>query len=385
MGILDRINTLVRSNVNDLMRRADEPERALDGSIGEMERSIREARVQLRQCEQTEASLLRQLQRGRQESLEWEDKALEALRGGDENLARECLVIKKKVDARAGRLREELAQHRDYVADLARSLDALEVKLDAVRSRRHSISRHVGGESSASMPARGAERGGSYTFPDFSQGNASSAGDLRSGHHSDRGRAGDSRRDDYDRSGSGGHARGGASRGDAPRGDASRGSSPGDRVGGSKRAGVGGDQWASQGRRAFVFDEEMRREYPEEVFDAGRPFAEFDRMQDRIEGMDARLEAERSLGGYEDPLRDRLADRFRQLQSQHLGSEGIARLKARLLNEQSDRDPGDQYGAGQPSARREEERGGSTSGGGGAGRDRKLSDLRRRLAEELDE
>lgn len=71
MGILDRINLLVRSNVNELMNRSDSPERTLDRTIHDMQGSIGEARAQLRVCEQQEDRLLRQWEHAREEALEW--------------------------------------------------------------------------------------------------------------------------------------------------------------------------------------------------------------------------------------------------------------------------------------------------------------------------
>jgi phage shock protein A len=281
MSILDRINTLIRANVNDLVHRSDEPERALDRSIGDMQSSVGEARGRLRQCEQNEAQLHQQWRRAREESLEWEDKAMDALRQGDERLARELLVVKKKVDRRVEALREQLEQQRDYVADLSRSLDALQVKLEAVRSRRHSISRHVSGPGADHAPGRV----GAATLP-FDQDPPASSG-----------------------------------------------------------AGAG-----LRGRQAFALDDDMRREYPEEVFGAGQTFSEFERVGDRI-----RQDEADALAGLDDPLRDDLQDRFSRLER----DRDLRDLRSRAR---------DQPGAG---ASR-----GEPSGG--------LSDLRRQLAEELD-
>ena len=283
MGILDRINTLIRANVNDLISRSDEPERVLDASIGDMQSSLREARVQSRRSAQQEARLVREWQRSREEALQWEDKALMALRGGDEQLARECLVIKKKEDARTARLKEDLEQQREYLADLGRSLDALQHKIDSVRSHRHSIDSHVGG--------------GRKPHP-------------RSGHTLP-----------FDS--------------DEPP---------------ARRRRDANQQPRSQGRRAFVFDDDMRRDYPEEAFGAREPFEAFDRMNERIHDMEADVEAMRDLSG-----RDELEDRFKRLQRERGTDAGLERLKRRAEGEDT-----------------------------GGGRSKPASDLRRKLLEEMD-
>lgn len=327
MGILDRINTLVRANINDLVYRSEEPERALDGSMQEMSRSLAEARAQIRSAEQSEARLVEQIRAGREEALLWEERAMEALRRGDEAQARECLVHKKRAEQRAETQRSELQQQRDYVADLGRSLDALQIKLDAVRSRRESMGR---GLAPAGGPTGGAQggsagAGGGFVLPSFDE---------------DRPMA------------SGGRAWEPPVGGAAPPG-------PGPASSGGPAAG-GLDL---SGRRSFVFDDELRRRYPEEAFGAARPFEEFDRMSERVERMEARAQAAASLGG-DDPLRDDLPERFRRLEQD---------AALRRLHAQKDAPPAP---SSSPPAAGQGAQPSSDAG---------LSELRRRLAKDLDE
>jgi phage shock protein A len=143
MGILNRLNTLIRSNVNDLISGSSEPDRVLDRSIGDMEGSLVEARQHAAKARAAEKRLLREWDDVRDEALDWEDKAMEALRLGDEELARDCLLMKRKLDTKADKIREDLEQQRAYMGDLGKSLDALETKLDSVRARRRTVDRKV--------------------------------------------------------------------------------------------------------------------------------------------------------------------------------------------------------------------------------------------------
>ena len=47
MGSLDRISTILRSNVNAQLDQADDPEQTLDTLIGEMADALGEARAQV--------------------------------------------------------------------------------------------------------------------------------------------------------------------------------------------------------------------------------------------------------------------------------------------------------------------------------------------------
>lgn len=275
MGILNRLNTLIRSNVNDLMSGSSEPERVLDRSIGDMEGSLREAKQHAAKARASEKRLLREWDQVRDEALDWEDKAMEALRLGDEELARDCLLMKRKLDTKADRIREDLEQQREYLGDLAKSLDALEHKLDSVRARRRTV---TPGRDPHRAPHRGDRRPRStgVTLPFDS---------------------------------------------DEPR----------------------------TTRRSLAFDDDIRRESPESAFGAERPFEHFGQIEDRIEANIADVEAGAEL--YEDPLADKLAGRFRALESER----DVGRLKERAANEPEET----------PAAR-------------------PTSDLRRRLLEELE-
>ena len=56
-----------------------------------------------------------------------------ALRSGDEALARKALYRKHEIEGRARAVKHRLDEHRAYMLDLSRSLDAIEVKLEAIR------------------------------------------------------------------------------------------------------------------------------------------------------------------------------------------------------------------------------------------------------------
>jgi phage shock protein A len=165
MGILNRLNTLVRANVNELISGSSEPDRALERSLREMESSVGDARKQMAHTKVTERQLMRQWDDARDEALDWEDKAMEALRLGDEEIARDCLIMKRKLDDRAGKVREDLEQQRGYLGDLERSLDAVHHKIESVRGRRRRVDRHISPEREERRAARRSRRSTGMTLP----------------------------------------------------------------------------------------------------------------------------------------------------------------------------------------------------------------------------
>lgn len=138
MSILDRLNLLIRSNINDSIGRHDQP--TTRQALNEMESSLRDARRQQIELRRGEKALIEQIRDVRNRADQWEDRAMLALRNGDEELAREALVVKNQAMNEARRLRDQLDEHRAYIKDIERALEALEVKLEGTRSRLRSLS-----------------------------------------------------------------------------------------------------------------------------------------------------------------------------------------------------------------------------------------------------
>lgn len=126
MSILDRLNLLIRSEISDLTR---------GNAMSDMEGSLREARRQRAELRRSEANLVKQIREGRDKAARWEERAVLALKNGDEELAREALVMKNRTLDETSRLRDELDEYRSQVQDIERALEALEMKLEGARGR----------------------------------------------------------------------------------------------------------------------------------------------------------------------------------------------------------------------------------------------------------
>jgi phage shock protein A len=137
MSVLDRMNRLVRANLNDLASRASGRR-----MFGEVRETLREGKAQLVESRMAEKRLNEEYQTLLDESQAWEDRAVLALRAGDESLARRALERKYEVDGRARGVKQDLDAHRAHITDLHRSFDAIEVKLQALRERGRAASHY---------------------------------------------------------------------------------------------------------------------------------------------------------------------------------------------------------------------------------------------------
>ena len=129
MGILDRLNLLVRANLNDMSNGGPQDQ------LREIERSIGDARRQHAELRRDEQTLVAQIREARDRADGWEERAILALRNDEEDLAREALQVKNRTLREVERLRNQLDSLRRTAGDIERALEALELKLDGARGR----------------------------------------------------------------------------------------------------------------------------------------------------------------------------------------------------------------------------------------------------------
>jgi phage shock protein A len=139
MGILGRIQTVIRSNVNSMLDKMTDPAKEIDYLIQEMEDHLKKAREEVISCA---ATAKRAGQRARELETElerWQRRAEQAVRAGDDGLAREALQQRVTVEREheaAGRLQQE---QEAYVEQLKSSLKALEARITEVKGRKEML------------------------------------------------------------------------------------------------------------------------------------------------------------------------------------------------------------------------------------------------------
>jgi phage shock protein A len=140
MGLLDRLNLLIRSNIN-LITGGDDTEDDTSAHpsrhdiLNEVNATLQDARRQTAQLMRDERRLEREQQTLRADIQRWEDRALTALQADDEASARDALIVKHRANQRLLRVEEELTAVRTYLTDLLRSTERLESKRDTLRVR----------------------------------------------------------------------------------------------------------------------------------------------------------------------------------------------------------------------------------------------------------
>jgi phage shock protein A len=143
VGILDRISMLVRSNVNDVLDRAENPEKTLDQVIRDMADAINKAKGQVAETIAQKNLIEEDLNEARQLSQEWGKKAELAVKRGSDDLAREALRRQRDYAANVQVYEHQLETQQEVVDKLKGDLQALQAKYEEiVRNRQVLISRH---------------------------------------------------------------------------------------------------------------------------------------------------------------------------------------------------------------------------------------------------
>lgn len=143
MGLFDRISRVVRANLNDVVSKAEDPEKILEQSIMDMGEDLVQLRQAVARAIATQKRTQQQYNQAQTEANNWQQRAQLALQKGDENLAREALVRKKSHADTAATLKTSLDGQTGQVDTLKRNLIALESKISEAKTKKDMLKARV--------------------------------------------------------------------------------------------------------------------------------------------------------------------------------------------------------------------------------------------------
>ncbi len=136
MSFLDRLSRLIRANLNELLKKAEDPAKILEQALQDMKAALKEAREELAQALAELKRLEREKESHEREAGLWEEKAKEALKLGREDLAREALRRKARALALAEGFAQQIGEQKAVTDRLMTQLRALEAKIDEAEARK---------------------------------------------------------------------------------------------------------------------------------------------------------------------------------------------------------------------------------------------------------
>ena len=130
MGIMDRMATVIKSNLNHLINKAEDPEKMLDQILIQMRQQLVEAKREVAVAIADEKRLAAQLEAELEQVREWERRATMAVQKGEDDLAREALHRKADHEQIAIGYKKQWDAQQASTENLKNALRALSQKIE---------------------------------------------------------------------------------------------------------------------------------------------------------------------------------------------------------------------------------------------------------------
>ena len=137
MGIFSRLKTLVSSNVNAMISKAEKPEKMLNQLIIEMSEQLIESKKAVALAIADEKKLERETANQQALSQEWEKKAMLAVQAGKDDLAKEALLRKQDYESAYMEYKKQWDAQKSAVEKLKVSLRDLQNKIEEAQRKKN--------------------------------------------------------------------------------------------------------------------------------------------------------------------------------------------------------------------------------------------------------
>jgi phage shock protein A len=169
MALLERVTTLIRANLNDLIDRAEDPEKIIKQVITDMENQLIQVKTQVAVAIGDQHLLEKRRKEAEEKAAEWMQKAELAVDKGKDDLAKAALERSLSCKQMVESLKQQESDQRAQAEILKSSLKTLSDKLAEAQSKRDLL---IAQHRRARMTRKSAETsmGGEVEFPDASLG-----------------------------------------------------------------------------------------------------------------------------------------------------------------------------------------------------------------------
>lgn len=128
MGIFRRLSDILKSNVNDLIDRAEDPEKMVKQIIIDMQKELTNATQNYGKAKASERLAEKKYLEAKKVSENWESKAKMALSQGNADLAKQALAKKVKAD-------EDVAAYKEMYDSISAQTDAIGDQVEVLKSK----------------------------------------------------------------------------------------------------------------------------------------------------------------------------------------------------------------------------------------------------------
>ena len=137
MGIFTKLSTVIKSNINDLISRAENPEKMLNQIILDMREQLARAKRDVAAAIADERKLKAQLEAEVKQQRDWQHRAMLAVKEGRDDLAKQALLRQQEHADRAMVLKQTWEAQAAETENLKGSLRQLNDKIEEARRKRN--------------------------------------------------------------------------------------------------------------------------------------------------------------------------------------------------------------------------------------------------------
>jgi len=137
MGIFTKLSTVIKSNINDLISRAENPEKMLNQIISDMREQLARAKRDVAAAIADERKLKAQLEAEVKQQRDWQHRAMLAVKEGRDDLAKQALLRQQEHAERAMALKQTWEAQAAETENLKGSLRQLNDKIEEARRKRN--------------------------------------------------------------------------------------------------------------------------------------------------------------------------------------------------------------------------------------------------------
>ncbi|HZP17893.1 MAG TPA: PspA/IM30 family protein [Terriglobales bacterium] len=135
MALLERVSTLIRANLNDLIDKAEDPEKMIKQVILDMQNQLLQVKTQVAIAIADQHLLEKKQKENEEKTAEWMRKAELAVAKKEDDLARAALHRVESYRELAGSFSQQVGDQRTQVENLKTALRQLEQKLTEAQAK----------------------------------------------------------------------------------------------------------------------------------------------------------------------------------------------------------------------------------------------------------
>lgn len=137
MGIFQKLSLLLRSNINDAIARAENPEKVLNQLIVDMREQLSKAKQEVAVAIADEQKLRAQVEEESRQASEWEKRAMLALKEDRDDLAKQALMRQQEHAERAQSLDDTWRRQAQETEKVKASLRELNDKIEEAKRKKN--------------------------------------------------------------------------------------------------------------------------------------------------------------------------------------------------------------------------------------------------------